>query len=341
MFYNVRSDWVSIPFWDEWTTPGALFVSRFEGHATLADLVAQHNESRKLFPRLLYLVLVQFGSWDVRKEMVVTFATVCGISLLFSRLMQRTAGASTVSALVAWVSATFLCFIGSQTDNFLWGIQFEPFVVGLAVFLVATVNVSKLSLPWEAALNAALALVASYTIVNGILLWVLGLPIANEKQEGSRGTKLLSYGSFAACGAVAIAACFHGYKRPDAHVNPLFVGSAMAALFFAAVVWVTATTEHNLFAHGWAWVSERLHRADCIVIGCADAAGSVKPISTVETGSSYANVPFKKHGTGFARALDRGNIPPGDITVAGWAVDLHHHAAFPPGGVTHISAAER
>ena len=49
--------WVAVPWWDEWLTPGETLASYSRGTLRFADLWSQHNESRKLFPRLLYLAL--------------------------------------------------------------------------------------------------------------------------------------------------------------------------------------------------------------------------------------------------------------------------------------------
>src|SRR5437868_3953395 len=77
MAHHVRSNWIPIPFWDEWHTPASQFESWCRGTLTLSELFSQHNESRKFFPRLLYFALAMIGGWDVRKEMTVFFLEVC------------------------------------------------------------------------------------------------------------------------------------------------------------------------------------------------------------------------------------------------------------------------
>ncbi len=188
MFYLVTHYWVPLPYWDEWATPGKMFASWCNGTLTLPDLVSQHNESRKFFPRLLYLALAVAGGWDVRKEMLVCFATVCAIALLFYRLMRQTPGATALSAAIGWTAATFLCFSAVQLDNFLWGIQLEPFFPGLAVLAIAVVNTSERSLARKSLLNATLALIATYTFANGMLLWAIGVPHAVAARQ-SRDSK--------------------------------------------------------------------------------------------------------------------------------------------------------
>ena len=76
ILYHVRSTWIQIPFWDEWATPGREFESWCRGSFGLSDLLWQHNESRKFFPRLLYFALAMTGGWDVRKEITVFFRSL-------------------------------------------------------------------------------------------------------------------------------------------------------------------------------------------------------------------------------------------------------------------------
>ena len=181
MWHYVTRNWISIPFWDEWFTPGNQFASWCRGTLTLQELFSQHNESRKFFPRLLYLALAKFGGWDVRKEMTVLFLTVCLLGGLLFRLLRRTPGASTVSALTAWAVMMFLCFSPVQFENFLWGIQLEAFFPGIALAAIAVVNLSDLSFRTKSLANLLLAFAATYTYANGIILWPLGFPLSSRE----------------------------------------------------------------------------------------------------------------------------------------------------------------
>ena len=74
---NNTGNWTSVPYGDEWWTPGGQIVSFF--HGTLQfDLFQQHNESRKLFPNLYYLLMAAVtGRWDVKDPMVLMFVMMC------------------------------------------------------------------------------------------------------------------------------------------------------------------------------------------------------------------------------------------------------------------------
>jgi hypothetical protein len=217
MMHYVRSHWIPIPFWDEWYTPGSQFESWCRGTLTLGELFSQHNESRKFFPRLLYFALAAVGGWDVRKEMDVVFLEACLLSLLLWRLLHRTPGSTPVAALVTWVVMMFLCFSPVQFENFLYGIQLEPFFVGLAVVAVAAVNLSELSFRSKTLTNLLFALVSTYTYANGMVLWPLALPLAASSDSTPRRRRILWSCIYLLAATVAIGFYFVGYKRPSYH----------------------------------------------------------------------------------------------------------------------------
>jgi hypothetical protein len=218
MMHHVRSNWVPIPFWDEWHTPASQFESWCRGRLTVDELFSQHNESRKFFPRLLYFALaIAGGGWDVRAEMAVLFFEVCLLSALLWRLLRQTSGSTPVTTLITWAIMMFLCFSPVQFENFLWGIQLEPFFIGLAVVAVATVNLSGLSFGRKTLINVLLAFVATYTFANGMVLWPLAFPLAASSDSTSRRHRILWSGIYVLTAIAAIGFYFNGYERPSYH----------------------------------------------------------------------------------------------------------------------------
>lgn len=217
MMYHVRSTWIQIPFWDEWHTPGSQFESWCRGTLTIGELFSQHNESRKFFPRLLYFALVAVGGWDVRKEMDVFFLEACLLSLLLWRLLRQTPGSTTLPALTTWAVMMFLCFSPVQFENFLYGIQLEPLFVGMAVVAVATVNLSALSFGSKTLINLLFAVVSTYTYANGMVLWLLALPLPAHADHIPRRRRILWSGIYLLAATVVLGFYFVGYKRPSDH----------------------------------------------------------------------------------------------------------------------------
>lgn len=205
--------WVPVPYWDEWKTPGEQIASYYRGTLTWAELCSQHNESRKLFPRLIYLPLAIAGGWDVRWVMAASFAFVCGGSLLLYALARRTC-ASPRAALFCYVAVNAWLFCPRQYENFLVGIQGELFVPAFALAAACLVNLSGRPLWQKAFVNALLAHVSTYSIANGMLIWLLAFPIRTRpaRAAGARdGTWRVAY----CVAAFASVACyFRGYEHP-------------------------------------------------------------------------------------------------------------------------------
>lgn len=248
MLHAVVTTWLPLPYWDEWTTPGEMFVSWCNGTFTLRELFSQHNESRKAFPRLLYLGLAQLGGWDVRREMALIFFSVCGITALFYRAVRNMPGANTRTALLATIAASFLCFSWVQLENFLWGVQVEVFFPGLAVLAVVAVNLSGLSLPRKCALNVLLAVVATYTVAHGMLLWILGVPLLAAGESLRSKKTLLTYLAYAVSAGAAIVPYFIGYQRPLLHPPMLAGDPTVLTVAHYLVLWVGSYFNSTLFS---------------------------------------------------------------------------------------------
>ena len=149
--------------------------------------------------------------------MTVFFLEVCLLSVLLWRLLRRTPGSTPVAALTTWVVMMFLCFSPVQFENFLYGIQLEPFFVGLAVVAVAAVNLSALSFRSKTLINLLFAFVSTYTYANGMVLWPLALPLAAPSDSTPRRRRVLWSGIYLLAATVAIGFYFVGYKRPSYH----------------------------------------------------------------------------------------------------------------------------
>jgi hypothetical protein len=214
MLQTVLTHWTPLPYWDEWTTPGNQLRSLARGTLTFSELFSQHNESRKFFPRLFYLVLAKWHGWDVRDGMIATYVSVCVIVLLLGRLLRVTPGYSAIAALVTCTVMTFLCFAPVQYNNFLWGLQFEPFFPCLALLAAGNINLSKCSFRLKATLNAVLAFLATYTFANGMVLWVLAFPLPASSEPIPRSRRNLWQAIFSLCAVVSLGAYFSGYRHP-------------------------------------------------------------------------------------------------------------------------------
>ncbi|MEM1172355.1 MAG: hypothetical protein AAGJ08_25575, partial [Cyanobacteria bacterium P01_H01_bin.35] len=119
---------VNIPYWDQWNLMPQLFIKISQNSLSWQDLIAQHNESRKLFPRLIFLGLAYLTNWDVRYEMLAIFFSACLVSLNIYRLNRLTVKFNIFPSLLIAFLANILIFSAIQYDNWFWGIQLVVFM---------------------------------------------------------------------------------------------------------------------------------------------------------------------------------------------------------------------
>jgi len=180
---------------------------------SIADLFAQHNESRKFFPRIIFFYLARLTHWNVKAEMGVSLALACATVVALGVVACRTI-ADRNAAILATAAAALLMLSPVQWPNWLFGIQI---VVYLPLLMLAAGLVAADRHPIVAGLCA---LVATYSYANGMLLWLL-LGAAVCARRSKRVLVL-----WIAASAVSIGAYFIGYQKPAA--SPPFVFRPLA-----------------------------------------------------------------------------------------------------------------
>ena len=218
-FVMMRRHWTSVPYYDDWYTPGTQIVSFFRGRLSISDLWSQHNESRPLFPRLFYLTLTWLsGRWDVKDEMLLMFAFACAASFALYHLLRRTTNFTLQGRLLAWGVLNSLLFCPGQYFNFLWGIQLTVFTPGTLLLFAVIANLSSIQFRFKVIITAALALVATYSFANGMLLWLLAVPIRWPAQTPEARPQFKAAGQWYAvygiAAAISVGLYFFHYTRP-------------------------------------------------------------------------------------------------------------------------------
>ncbi len=228
---------VEVPYWDEWDTPGNFFERRLEGIGNWRDWFFQHGDSRKAVPRLLFLAQALTTGWTVKPWMYLSWAIAAGIFLL---LRREVAGPRWQQAAFGLAAAALL-FSPAQAENQLWGIQFIVWVPPLAIVLGLRVPELVADLRGQCALCASLALVATFTFANGLLVWLLICPLWPRlvARNVDRQT-LASFAAYAVAGSATIWWYFQGLVRPDGHPEALSALGAPRELAAFFVAWLGA-----------------------------------------------------------------------------------------------------
>lgn len=218
---------VNLPIGDQWDTPLAALFKAADGTLSFTDLIAQHNESRKFFPRLLFLGMAFITGWDIRYEFLVTFFVACIISYQIYHLSLITIRGSKYKRLVLLLLANLIIFSPVQSENWLWGIQLITFIPIACITAGLIVSYSNFGAKLKTLILVSLCTVSTYSYANGMLAWFIVFPSAiliarlSPKPE-SKTQKWLIVGGTIGC-ISNLVLYFHNYVKPTHH--PSFLDS--------------------------------------------------------------------------------------------------------------------
>lgn len=221
VLYLVLRYGVNVPYWDQWDLIPS-FVALADGSLRWSDLLAQHNEHRIFFPRLVMLALGVLTRWNVVAEMLLGVALAVANLLVLAALARpvlRLAG--TAARLWAAFTVSVMVFSFTQWENWLWGWQIQWFLAVLAAISSVALATGSLrsARPWAHVSGAAAAaVVCQFSIASGAAVWVVaGLVLACHRDR-RRILPVWVLGAVVVTGLYLI-----GYVRPPHHPSPLVV----------------------------------------------------------------------------------------------------------------------
>lgn len=207
---------VNLPYWDQWIV-GRLFEKFHNNSLTFNDFFEQQNESRLFFPKLVFLSLGLLTRWDVRAEMWVIFLLACIVSLNIYWLLHITVSGSTLKRILIATFCNLLIFSPIQLENWLWGIQIVVFVPIVCLTSCILISYSRLSAKAKFLICMCLCTVSTYSYANGLLCWILALPIVilNSRKELAKHRWLLVVWIIGFI--FNTVAYFYNYQKPSYH----------------------------------------------------------------------------------------------------------------------------
>jgi hypothetical protein len=159
---------VNVIFWDEWDIVPLIDHLR-TGTLTLQQLWTLHNVHRMLVPNLIFLLVAQLTAYDNRVLMYLSAGLVI-ISYIALVLTYR----RRQDSLLGIAPVAYLMFSLAQWENALWGFQVAWYIIlACLLVLVYCLEQSGRSRP-PFAFAIALAVVASFSSLQGLLLWPAG-----------------------------------------------------------------------------------------------------------------------------------------------------------------------
>lgn len=196
---------VDMPFWDDWKLISETLIRARSGDLGFWDLAAQYNNSRPLFPRILFLVVGIPAQGDGRWLLLVTFSLACAVSYSVFVLARGTVKTWRLWALM--LLSGLLIFSPMHAESWLMGsyIGLEP-IACLAASLALLR--SRIGPGTKVAMSGALCTIATFSYANGLANWVLVVPVL----VASVGWRWLAWWTLGF--GLNLGAFLHGYAAP-------------------------------------------------------------------------------------------------------------------------------
>lgn len=214
-----------VPRADEWATPGDYLLAHANGTASFDNLFRQHNESRVIFAQLLSGLIADHWGWNQHIFHGLNWLITIVTAWLFMGLLSRSlAGQRRLDwpVLLIVCSTIVLIFSPSQWRNFLSSGQI--ITISIPCLLLAGITVNQKvswSIPLRYGLAALFSLLASFSFINGLLLWFLlwPAPFVMVKTGTLRIPARERWASviYFAVTIAVIGLFFKGYQSPPAH----------------------------------------------------------------------------------------------------------------------------
>jgi len=217
--------WVNVPLFDEWATPGQLLKEVLvEGRLSWASLFAQHNESRMVAPKILWLGSAALFGWDTKIGQAFTWIAAVVTWACWAVLIHRQTNCSPLRRFVLLTLMALIFFSTNQWENWLWAFQLTTFLPGLCISACLVIHHSSLSYSRKIFLCALLSLISTYSNANGMFCWILGWPFPARRSENvadhsleTRRPATRAIIVYIVALSLSIAGYFCGYRTPPGH----------------------------------------------------------------------------------------------------------------------------
>ena len=184
---------IDLPVADDWSML-VLVEKTIDGTLTFNDLWRQYNEYRLFFPRLILLPVARASAWNLTYEIIINLAIAAATFLAISLQVMRTAKRNG-HELTPWIFPLLSVQVFSlmQWENWMMGFQ-TNYMLGAFAVIAAIVALDRPGKSLLCVFFAAwLGIVASYSSVNGLLVWPIGFAMLlfSSSALGTRKAGLL------------------------------------------------------------------------------------------------------------------------------------------------------
>ena len=222
--YIAFYDYVRLPHGDEWDMIAHWHEKWQDTDSSWWHLFDQHNEHRIALPRLIFFSDLKWfeGSGIFTLGCLISIQLIHSIFLCV--LVCKSLRFKSVASLITSGLVILLMFSALQIRNLVWGFQLQ-FVGVFALSTLAFFSLlqhtpirahpnSRISeLPFS--LGIMFCIGATFTMVNGLLTWPIGLLIGAQQRWPLR-----KFFFFLACGCITWFGYFHNFEFNPDHSNP-------------------------------------------------------------------------------------------------------------------------
>jgi len=203
----VRHYAVNIAYFDDYHMV-PVFQSVSQHQFPIHSLWVLNNENREVFPKLLMMSVAYTSHWNTVDQMFVNI----GLWVIVVTILWKLIG-STIKRpgyrLFSLLLISLWLFSPAQAENWLWSWEAVWFVcIGAVVLTIFLLHQNQTSKYW---LGGAIlsAVVASYSLVNGLLIWPIGLLMLIAQKRDRK-----QIGAWASSGFVVSLLYFFHYTKP-------------------------------------------------------------------------------------------------------------------------------
>ena len=194
---------VNLIFADQWDDVNVIHQSY--GHLfDWSTLWAPHNENRIFFPNLIVVALAHTVHFNVRVEEYLSVAMLLTATFLVIWAHKRR---SPATPWLYYCPVPILTLSIVQWENTLWGFQLAWYVVYLCLAtVIVLIDRPRLGW-WTAAAAAAVAVIGSFSSLQGLIIWPVGLLLLYHRHRPLRMSL-----AWLAAAAVSAVVYFHNFS---------------------------------------------------------------------------------------------------------------------------------
>jgi hypothetical protein len=227
-FWLIHQYSVNVVYLDQWSDVG-LLDHWYKGTLTLSTLWASHGDHRILFPNLFVLALAQFTHFNVVIEEYLGGAMLVTATGLFISIHRRHAPST---PLIYYTPLTLLLFSFVQYQNTLWGFQMAWYLVTLALALTLFLLDRPVLTGWVFAGAIAATVVGSFSLLQGLLIWPVGLLVLYFHRRSRRSLFI-----WIACALITATVYFHHLNSSEySNQTYVFTHPVEAIKFFLFLI---------------------------------------------------------------------------------------------------------